>query len=240
VSTASPSEPQLGGVPAASTAPPKGPRPTALIKIAAVFVSGLAVNWISDLFAPAVSFIIVIAFLAFILLVMADSPTIAFNPSFLRHLAYRDTIKFGLGSMLLGALTGALWVIPLFPSREYRTTFFKELVSLTYSENAAYILTRNYEICAAISITILGIIACWRGARFIETMIFGIAAIAGMSLTLVSLKPENYFVQTFGGWLIFYILVVLINAIFPDVLRLFGGFWRVKWKPKPAPRDEQD
>jgi len=200
------------------------------VKVAAVVISGLAVNWVSDLFAPSVSVILLVALISLILLVLADSPRSHFNPKFLRTLVYRDSLKFGLASLLLGAAVGAAWLLPLFPKAHIDPEPLYALMDALIGRGGVARLY-NYEIGAVLTIVTLGVAATVRKARLVDVLIFGISSVAGMSMILVSLAPPNLFLATFIGWSITYILLALLIAIFPDIVRLFANFWRLSRPP---------
>jgi hypothetical protein len=101
--------------------------PQGWIKVAAVVVSGLAINWLSDLFAPTVAVVLVVAIAGLVLLALSDSPRSAFNPLFLQNFAYKDSLKFALASLLLGSLIGALWNLPIFRTHRYSPNFLSDV-----------------------------------------------------------------------------------------------------------------
>jgi hypothetical protein len=85
----------------------------------------------------------------------------------------------------------------------------------------------NYELGSVITVIALGMVALLRQARIVEVVIFGVSATAGMSLAIVSLQPENIFLNTFIGWSLVFVTAMLIVSVIPDIGGLFLRFWRI-------------
>jgi hypothetical protein len=180
------------------------------IKVGLLVAGGIVVNKLSEFVnasAPVIlagSLVVLISMLAYE--AHFDSPTGKSNVA--------NLVKFGLSSIILGALIGAVSLIPLFPSRLIESNWMGQRNNFT-----------NYELLSAGIITLLSSIAAARRRSILQLATFLISAMTGMSLLVVSLKPGHEFTLTFMGWLAIGALVTAIIYWFPDIFTLYKGFW---------------
>jgi hypothetical protein len=192
------------------------------IRIGSVIVSGLAINWISSAFDPGPVIILATVVVGLVLLVLADSPRSHFHLSFLGR-KNLDLLKFGMACLLLGALLGGLWQLPVFSSRTIPLSFLSAF-------GFDGLNTHNYELGAIACITVIGGIGAVRKASFAQIFTFGIAAITGNSIVLAFVDAGENVLRTVVGWTICYFLVMAVAWAMPDVLRLFASFLRIgRW-----------
>lgn len=194
----------------------------AIARLAGIFVSGLAINWLSNLFTPGPVIVIGVVVASLLLLVAADSPKTHLELPFLGRRA-RDLLKFSLAAFLLGAAVAGLWHLPFFPSQVVSLDFLPRLLD----PGLAATTTSNYELGAVATIFLLGAIALVRNAAKVQVLAFGIAAISGNSLVLAAIDPTEAPLQTIIGWSLCYIALSLLMASLPDIARLFRDFFRI-------------
>ncbi|WP_456610254.1 hypothetical protein [Blastococcus sp. SYSU DS0619] len=189
----------------------------------AIFLSAIAFNLLSDQFEVSAPLVMLLAFIALLLLLVVESQSRSSSagspPS--RHFlseTSKNLLIFSLSSMILGAIVGAIWVLPIWESQEIDPP----LVGGFF---------HNYELGAALVIAVLGCVAAVRGRPPADWLIFLTAAVTGMTLAIVSLKPVNDFLPTFLGWWAVVALATITVAFFPEVFRLFGAFWGSRSEP---------
>jgi hypothetical protein len=189
--------------------------------------------------------VILLALAALVFLILADSPRTSIQLHVLQKID-RDLLKFGLAALLLGAGMAGISLIPLFEKQEYRLPlyFLRDL-----GINATGSVTHNYELGALAVIIVLGAAAVIRRAPLLYVSTFGIASIAGNSMVLGFVDPNEVVFGTLIGWSLCYLIVIFVAVIMPDILRLFGSFWRVgraygdppsTWSATPDPQREPE
>ncbi len=183
----------------------------------AIFLSAIAFNLLSDQFEVSAPLVMLLAFVALLLLLVVESQPRSSNGAsdLSRHLlseTSKNLLVFSLSSMLLGAVVGGVWVLPIWKSREINPPLVEGFF-------------HNYELGATLFIAALGCLAAVRGRPPADWLVFLTAAITGMTLAIVSLKPVNDFLSTFLGWWTVAALATLTVAFFPEIFRLFRAFW---------------
>ena len=122
--------------------------------------------------------------------------------------------KLALLSTLIGAGVGAIAVQPLLRER-----YFEGAWGFFY----------NYELGAAAVLVVLASTSAIRRQEPVQWLIFLAASVAGMTLSIVYLKPVNDFVSTFAGWLVAATLATVVVSSGRELARIlvdFLGFGR--------------
>lgn len=176
------------------------------IPVAAAVLSGLVVNWLSDEIRVSPPILIVLAAVTLVLLAAAERST---NVDLPFRSADVEMMKLALLALLIGASVGALAVMPLMDERRLIGPW-------------GYF--HNYELGAAIALVCIASVSALRRRDPAQWMIFLAGSIAGMSLSVVYLKPGNAFVPTFAGWLIASALATTLVANAREFASLFLEF----------------
>lgn len=178
------------------------------VRVAAVFVSGLAINGLSDSLRLTAPVVLGLALVALLLLLAAES---AHTSVSLPAVLNPELLKFVLASLLLGAGIGASSIIPIWQSRRI------------YLPQGGYV--HNYEIGAAAALISLAVIAASRRQRLTRWLTYIAASLAGMTLSVTYGKPlENDALTTFVSWFIIATVITLTLSQLPELGRLFRDF----------------
>lgn len=113
-------------------------------------------------------------------------------------------------SSLIGACVGAAWLTPIATAR--------------YIVVGNFYYTYTYELGAAATLAVLAATSALRLREPAQWLTFLAGAIAGMTLSMTYLRPENAFVPTFVGWLTTTVVAVTVLATGPDLVRIFVSF----------------
>lgn len=181
------------------------------LPVAAVVVSGLVVNWLSDAISVSPPILILLVAVALVLLVAGERSS-RFELPF--DGANLELAKLALLAALIGAGVGAIAVQPIF-----RETYIEGAWGFFY----------NYELGAAAVLVVLAATSAVRRQEPVQWLIFLAGSVAGMTLSIVYLKPVNDFVSTFVGWLVFSTLATIVVSSGRELGRMlvdFLGFGR--------------
>lgn len=183
---------------------------SAIVSVAAILLSGLAINWASGLYEPTAPVLLIVSVVALVLAFAAQNQGAVGGPGSSRRANF-DLARFALVAVVLGALVGAAWVLPIGPS-------------VTYDGIWGMTPFANYELGAATCVALLGVIAVWRRAPLPQAAVFVTAAVTGMTLVLTIAMPVNELFLTIAGWAAYAMIIVGIAAVLPDAARLMGSF----------------
>jgi hypothetical protein len=176
------------------------------LPVAAVVVTGLVINWISDEIRVSPPILLLLAAVALVLLVAAERSARVSLPFTAPTL---DAAKLALLAVLIGAAVGAMSVLPLAQERVV---------------TGPWGYFHNYEAGATAILVVLAATSAVRRRDAVQWLVFLGASVAGMTLSIVYLKPGNDFVSTFAGWLIAAALVTTVLANSRDLAKLFLAF----------------
>lgn len=182
-------------------------------KVVVIFVSGVAINKLSEIVEISAPVIVVGALVVILAMLIIESMGTqgAVDEQLQENL---DLVKFSLASLILGGIMGAIWIVPLF---EYR--------SISIFQGWGFAPFDTYELGAAVCISLLAALAAFRKQKLIHVSAFIMASVTGMSMVL-SLKSEKHgFLITFVGWTGLAAIAVALAYLAPDVIRLFRRFW---------------
>lgn len=191
----------------------------AFLRVSLIFASGVAINKLSDVVSISAPLVITLALITLIIMINYERSSGATQAKQAR--ARRSgvesnfaLVELALSALLLGAAAGGVAVIPIL-----RT------LTLDWPPGATYY---SYEFAAFVVIEALAILGAYRTRSIMLSSSFVIAAVAGMSLAVVFVKPENDFTATFLGWSLTGLLLTFValhaGSMFRQ-LRLFflGG-----------------
>ena len=200
-----------------------GQRPV-WVPVAAVVVSGLVVNWLSDTISVSAPILIALAAVALFLLVAAERSSRVAVPIVGPNV---ELAKLALLALLIGAGVGAAAVLPIF--NEHVLT-------------GPWGYFHTYELGATCALVTLGVVSAVRRREPVQWLVFLAGSTAGMSLAIVSLKPGNAFVPTFAGWLVVAVVVTTVAANGRDLVRMFGDFlgFRPRERVRTSPAGDDD
>ncbi|MEV6242864.1 hypothetical protein [Lentzea sp. NPDC051838] len=206
----------------------------------AILVGGIAINKISDLLTISAPIVLIGSLIALLVLVVVENMTVGANSSVTMPL-----VRFCLASLILGAVIGGLWIMPIFQDVMIRLPSVSDFVAspspstgpgwFTVDRDGYYYrLNENlsnahgYGVCAALVIALFAAVAAVRKQSLLQVAAFAISANTGMSL-VVSLKDRgNDFTSSFFAALFLSALVVTVSYLTPDFLRLFSDFLGVR------------
>ena len=163
-------------------------------------------NWLSDEISVSPPILILLAAVALVLLVAAERSSRVDLPI---KAADAELLKLALLALLVGATAGSIAVLPLMD--EHRL-------------DGPWGYFHNYELAAVVAIVCLASVSAVRRRIPVEWMTFLAASVAGMTLSVVYLKPGNDFVSTFLGWLLAAALATTLVASGKDLVALFVRF----------------
>ena len=178
-------------------------------------VTGLVINWISDEITVSPPILLVLAAVALILLVAAERSTHVTFPVNGSNLA---VAKLALLALLVGAVIGGVAVLPALDERS-----FAGLNGYSF---------HNYEVGAAVAVTVLASISALRRREPAQWLIFLAGSTAGMTLSIVYLKSGNSFVPTFVGWLVVSAFATTVVANGRELVRIFFQFLGFDQSPR--------
>lgn len=188
------------------------------MSVAAVVLTGFVINWLSDEIRVSSPILIALAGLSLVLLVAVEKN--ANTPMRFQGVNVQFA-KLGLVGLLLGSLAGAIAVAPV---AQVRTV------------SGPWGVFHNYEVGTAAFLTLAAAISAVRRKNAAEWLIFLTGSIAGMTLSIVYLKPGNAFVPTFAGWLAASVLVTTVIANGRDLGAIFFNFLGFGNGPKKRAR----
>ncbi|MEW2473549.1 hypothetical protein AB0875_07105 [Micromonospora gifhornensis] len=196
---------------------------SALVKVAVLVASGIAINKISDLFDITAPFILIgsAAILAAMFLLEAGTgSTKDAKTNRMRSDPNINLVKFCLATMLLGATIQGVAMIPLFEDRV--------LTAPIYTLDGMSQHFHLYELGAITTITLLAVVPAVRRQDPIQVLAFLVSAVTGMTLTLVAWPRPNeqiFITETFFGWLTASVAVTFFIRELPNIIHLYSGFW---------------
>lgn len=192
------------------------------VKVGAVAVSGLAVNWLSTMFTPTAPIVLIASLAALVLLILtqrngAGSQQGGFSEEDLGRM------KLGLVALLIGALVAAIWLLPLGDTRKLDAPMLVRMVAHAFGQSPPYF--HNYELGAACTVAALAAVHLLRGGHLANAILFAGSAAFGMTLMFVSAHPENELLSTFLGWLLFVASTLTVVAILPALFTTLRTFF---------------
>ncbi|WP_327040338.1 hypothetical protein OG400_21310 [Micromonospora ureilytica] len=188
---------------------------------------GVAVNWISALYQPALGFVVAASFLIFFLVTVYErtgEPGSANNPDRIIRSSWANPVRLSfLAFIMAAAITWVTQYAYYWLDWDYRIS-----PPLRIGPGGQFIgLT---ELTCGLVLTSLALTATFRHRPAVEVICFIVPAMAGLSITL-KLGPIQYVfasynaVGTFLGWLFFSGAVLLVASMRADVLRLLAPFF---------------
>jgi uncharacterized membrane protein len=198
-------------------------------KVAAVFISGVIINQVSDSFELSSGLLFVTAIVVLVAMVALESGgrLAGYSAGMLRE---------ALAFLLLGGAIGGLWLIPIFPSIILETP-------APFQDTSAVFL--GAELGAALSIAFLATVAFVRKQTVVRVAIFLIAAVTGMSLAFQmrapmlhpELIPSFSLMWTFVGWLIVTSAITLVAGAGRSIVGMYANFLRIEVDDRPTPSE---
>lgn len=207
----------------------------------AILVGGIAINKISDLLVISAPIVLIASLIALLVLVVVENMTAGANSAVTMPL-----VRFCLASLILGAVIGGLWILPIFQDVMIRLPSVADFVTNSnpeylWTDSGWFTLERDgvnshrnltnthgYGVCAALVIALFAAVAVIRKQGLLQVAAFIIPANTGMSL-IVSLKDRgNDFTSSFFAALFLSGMIVAISYLIPDFLRLFSDFLGVR------------
>lgn len=187
-------------------------------RVLVLVLGGVAINKLSDLVhasAPVILIGSVLALLA--VLVYEARHDRGLHPSGRGIDTDADLAIFSLTNLILGAIVGALAVLPVFDEHAWR-------LNIDLGGDAVPTVF-NYELLAVLTIAVLAVVPAWRRKPPLQLAAFAVPALSGMTLALVTLKPSNDFLSTFATWSIAIGLLVSLVYLRSAVSGLYRGFF---------------
>ncbi|KRF36650.1 hypothetical protein ASG94_04275 [Nocardioides sp. Soil805] len=155
--------------------------------------------------------VLIVALVGLLLLVAAERSSSVHLPA---DAADLTQTKFALMSLLIGAVVGAAWILPIWEERAMRAPL-------------GWAPFFNYELGAASTLAALACVSAVRRREPLLWLVFLASAVAGMSLAVASLRAHA-FVVTFLGWLLYSVVLTFFVSAAPELARLFADFLGVK------------
>jgi hypothetical protein len=190
------------------------PRRNAWLTVAILFGSGIVINWLSDLINASAPVVLAVGLVVFLVMIGVEGGMDRARMTGVEATQPLDLVTLALLGLILGAVVGGLSVLPVFRAHTYAVTWTPDTLE-------------SYEIGAVVVLAVLVGVAAWRGAQLLELAAFVPGAVAGMTLVIVAVKPENAFTTTFLTWTAVVAGIAMLVHVRRSLLSLLLRFWRL-------------
>lgn len=189
-------------------------------------ISGLAINWLSSFFSGTLAIVLMLLCVAVLVVLHRRSATGGADvPGWVRVAGSVDNLAFLAVSVLVGAVLGAVSILPLFPLTMFRVPWTGIFDPFVFEYGPLY---AGYELLAALLVVGVASIALFRGQYLVRVLGFAVAAVGGAVAVFSAYAPSfNSPMQTFGGWAIAACLALSVCALAPRGMRSLMTFFRI-------------